>query len=128
MNTVNTMNPLNPLLPSALAARAAAPAHSLQWNVEQLYHQLASRLPALSIEVVSEIASTNTALLERARVASRVSAEGDAAQVRRSTEARAFGRRNADQQPCLLVAEKQTQGRGRQIGRASCRERVSYSV
>ncbi len=117
MNTVNTMNPLNPLLPSALAARAAAPAHSLQWNVEQLYHQLASRLPALSIEVVSEIASTNTALLERARVASRVSAEGDAAQVRRSTEARAFGRRNADQQPCLLVAEKQTQGRGRQ-GRA----------
>lgn len=85
----------------------------LRWNVEQLYHQLAPRLPNLSIEVVSEIASTNTALLERARVASRLSYEGDLAQVRRSTESQAFGRRTADHQPCLLVAEHQTQGRGR---------------
>lgn len=88
--------------------------HGLAWNVEQLYHQLAPRLPNLSIEVVSEIASTNSALLERARVASRLSFEGDQAQVRRSTESQAFGRRTADHQPCLLVAEHQTQGRGRQ--------------
>jgi len=87
--------------------------HGLTWNVEQLYHQLAPRLPNLSIEVVSEIASTNSALLERARVASRLSFEGDLAQVRRSTESQAFGRRSADHQPCLLVAEHQTQGRGR---------------
>jgi BirA family biotin operon repressor/biotin-[acetyl-CoA-carboxylase] ligase len=87
--------------------------NGLTWNVEQLYHQLAPRLPNLSIEVVSEIASTNSALLERARVASRLSFEGDLAQVRRSTESQAFGRRSADHQPCLLVAEHQTQGRGR---------------
>ena len=87
--------------------------HGLTWNVEQLYHQLAPRLPSLSIEVVSEIASTNSALLDRARVASRLSFEGDLAQVRRSTESQAFGRRTADHQPCLLVAEHQTQGRGR---------------
>ncbi len=85
----------------------------LTWNVEQLYHQLAPRLPNLSIEVVSEIASTNSALLERARVAGRLSFEGDLAQVRRSTESLSFGRRSADYQPCLLVAEHQTQGRGR---------------
>jgi BirA family biotin operon repressor/biotin-[acetyl-CoA-carboxylase] ligase len=88
--------------------------NGLHWNVEQLYHQLAPRLPNLSIEVVSEIPSTNTALLERARVATRLTTEGDLAQVRRSTESQAFGRRNADHQPCLLVAEHQTQGRGRQ--------------
>ena len=86
----------------------------LQWNVEQLYHQLAPKLPNLSVEVVSQIASTNTALLERARVATRLSSEGDLAQVRRSTESQAFGRRTADHQPCLLVAEHQTEGRGRQ--------------
>ncbi len=88
--------------------------NGLHWNVEQLYHQLAPRLPNLSIEVVSQIASTNTALLERARVAARLSSEGDFAQVRRSTESQAFGRRTADHQPCLLVAEQQTLGRGRQ--------------
>lgn len=87
--------------------------HGLHWNIEQLYRELAVRLPNLSIEVVSEIASTNSALLERARVAGRLSFEGDLAQVRRSTESQAFGRRTADHQPCLLVAERQTQGRGR---------------
>lgn len=91
-----------------------APDSGLQWNVEELYHQLAARLPNLSVEVVSQIASTNTALLERARVATRLSSEGDLAQVRRSTESQAFGRRTADHQPCLLVAEHQTEGRGRQ--------------
>lgn len=88
--------------------------HGLTWNVEQLYHQLAPKLPDLSIEVVSEIGSTNSALLERARVVNRLSHEGELAQVRRSAESQAFGRRTADLQPCLLVAEHQTQGRGRQ--------------
>ena len=34
--------------------------------------------------------------------------------VRRSVESGAFGRRGVDVQPCLLVAERQTAGRGRQ--------------
>ena len=91
----------------------------LQWSAEALWEQLSPRLPGLSIEVVARIASTNSALLDRARVASqaRDEAEGSAAaQVRRSTESQAFGRRAADLQPCLLVAEHQTAGRGR-LGR-----------
>ena len=94
----------------------AAPLH---WGAEALWEQLAPRLPGLSIEVVARIASTNSALLDRARVASQARDEADgsaAAQVRRSTESQAFGRRAADLQPCLLVAEHQTAGRGR-LGR-----------
>jgi BirA family biotin operon repressor/biotin-[acetyl-CoA-carboxylase] ligase len=66
-----------------------APATS--WGAEQLWLDLSRRLPGLSVEVVAQTASTNTALLERARA----------------------GRRSADLQPCLLVAEHQTGGRGR---------------
>lgn len=94
----------------------AAPLH---WGTEALWEQLSPRLPGLSIEVVARIASTNSALLDRARVASQARDEAEspaAAQVRRSTESHAFGRRAADLQPCLLVAEHQTAGRGR-LGR-----------
>ena len=94
----------------------AAPLH---WGAEALWEQLSPRLPGLSIEVVARIASTNSALLDRARVASQARDEADgpaAAQVRRSTESQSFGRRAADLQPCLLVAEHQTAGRGR-LGR-----------
>ena len=85
----------------------------LHWGAEALWQQLEPLLPGLSVEIVARIASTNTALLERARVASQP--EGDSAfvQVRRSIESGAFGRRAADIQPCLLVAEHQTAGRGR---------------
>ena len=94
----------------------AAPLH---WGAEALWEQLVPRLPGLSVEVVARIASTNSALLDRARVASQAREEADgpaAAQVRRSTESQSFGRRAADLQPCLLVAEHQTAGRGR-LGR-----------
>ena len=94
----------------------AAPLH---WGAEALWEQLVPRLPGLSVEVVARIASTNSALLDRARVASQARDEADepaAAQVRRSTESQSFGRRAADLQPCLLVAEHQTAGRGR-LGR-----------
>ena len=94
----------------------AAPLH---WGAEALWEQLSPRLPGLSVEVVARIASTNSALLDRARVASQARDETDgpaAAQVRRSTESQSFGRRAADLQPCLLVAEHQTAGRGR-LGR-----------
>jgi BirA family biotin operon repressor/biotin-[acetyl-CoA-carboxylase] ligase len=56
-------------------------------------------------------------LLERARA---VNTEGGAdtglAVVKRSVESGAFGRRAVDWKPCLLVAERQTAGRGR-LGR-----------
>ena len=87
---------------------------SLQWGAEALWEQLEPLLPGLSIEVVARIPSTNTALQERARLATAAAAVDDeAALVRRSVESTAFGRRSADFQPCLLVAEHQTAGRGR---------------
>ena len=69
----------------------------LQWNAQALWQELLPLLPGLNVEVLASVDSTNTQLLERAR--------------------RSNGRRNDDMQPCLLVAETQTQGRGRQ-GRA----------
>lgn len=60
------------------------------WPVEALREQLAPLLPGLAVEVVAEIDSTNTELMRRVRT----------------------GR--AD--PVLLVAERQTAGRGR-LGR-----------
>ena len=87
---------------------------TLHWNAEGLWERLEPQLPGLSVEVVARIASTNTALLERARIASTPGADNDAVVVRRSVESGAFGRRSVDLQPCLLVAEHQTAGRGRQ--------------
>ena len=92
------------------------PDHPLRWGAEALWEQLTPDLPGLSVEVVARIASTNSALLERARIVTPApdEAAADLAQVRRSVESTAFGRRAADLQPCLLVAEHQTHGRGRQ--------------
>ena len=89
---------------------------SIHWDAEALWQQLAPLLPGLSVEVVARTLSTNTALLERARAAPgrRDGDEPDGALVRRSVESAAFGRRAVDLQPCLLVAEHQTGGRGRQ--------------
>jgi BirA family biotin operon repressor/biotin-[acetyl-CoA-carboxylase] ligase len=89
-------------------------ADSLHWGAETLWQQLLPELPGLSVEVVERTSSTNTALLERARVISRPGAETDEVLVHHSVESAAFGRRAADVQPCLLVAEHQTGGRGRQ--------------
>lgn len=66
------------------------------WGTESLWTQLEPMLPGLSIEVVARIDSTNVQLIDRARL-----------------QARNFGRRAGDTQPCLLVAEHQTHGRGR---------------
>ncbi len=74
------------------------------WRVETLWQQLSPLLPGISIEVLARTESTNTALLERVRNEAR-------------GEHQAYGRRSHDMQPCLLVAEHQTQGRGR-MGRA----------
>jgi BirA family transcriptional regulator, biotin operon repressor / biotin---[acetyl-CoA-carboxylase] ligase len=92
---------------------ARAPLH---WGAETLWQQLEPLLPGLSVEVVARTTSTNTQLLERARVAREPEGDNAFVQVRRSIESGAFGRRAADIQPCLLVAEHQTAGRGR-LGR-----------
>jgi BirA family biotin operon repressor/biotin-[acetyl-CoA-carboxylase] ligase len=84
----------------------------LHWGAEALWAQLEPLLPGLSVEVVRQADSTNTRLLARAR--------GGLAAVDRMDPAApgaAYARRAADIQPCLLVAEQQTHGRGR-MGRA----------
>jgi BirA family biotin operon repressor/biotin-[acetyl-CoA-carboxylase] ligase len=88
----------------------------LHWGAETLWQQLEPLLPGLSVEVVARTTSTNTQLLERARVSREPEGDNAFVQVRRSIESAAFGRRAADIQPCLLVAEHQTAGRGR-LGR-----------
>lgn len=85
----------------------------LQWGAETLWLQLGELLPGLSIEVVERCSSTNTMLLERARVDLRAETDRSDVLIHRSVESTAFGRRAADTQPCLLVAEHQTGGRGR---------------
>jgi len=97
----------------AVNAMPDSPQPPLHWGAEALWAQLEPRLPGLSVEVVEHIASTNSALLERARSVGDIREEGEIAQVWRSVESGAFGRRSADMQPCLLVAEHQTHGRGR---------------
>jgi len=61
------------------------------WGAEALWLALEPLLPGLTVEVLASAGSTNTVLLDRARG-------------------------GADVQPCLLVAEHQTAGRGR-LGR-----------
>ena len=95
----------------------AEPDAALAWGTQALWQQLVPLLPGLSIEVLRSTPSTNSALLERARVLPEDRRDaGDAGDVlvRRSVESAAFGRRAADLQPCLLVAEHQSAGRGRQ--------------
>jgi BirA family biotin operon repressor/biotin-[acetyl-CoA-carboxylase] ligase len=86
----------------------------MHWGAETLWEQLLPLLPGLSVEVVRSVPSTNTALLARARVSAEVEVTDGDVQVRRSVESAAFGRRAVDVAPCLLIAEHQTAGRGRQ--------------
>jgi len=90
----------------------------LQWGAEALWQQLQPLLPGLSVEVVARAESTNAVLLDRAR---EVGGALDAPITRpgeldngRAGDPTPLGRRGADVQPCLLVAEQQTRGRGRQ--------------
>jgi len=86
----------------------------LHWGTEALWQQLEPLLPGLSLEVVPATRSTNTMLLERARALPDTASDSGDVIVGRSIESAAFGRRAIDLQPCLLVAEHQTAGRGRQ--------------
>ena len=97
----------------------------LHWNAEALRLQLEAALPGIEVEVAEETGSTNTDLLEAARAAAQGLREPDAGvQVRRSIESRAYVANLAPEAfaPRLLVAERQTGGRGRQ-GRSWLSER-----
>ncbi|HEY4066447.1 MAG TPA: biotin--[acetyl-CoA-carboxylase] ligase [Burkholderiaceae bacterium] len=87
---------------------------TMHWGTEALWQQLVPLLPGLSVEVVHSTRSTNTTLLERARAVPNTSPAALDAIVHASVESGAFGRRSIDLQPCLLVAEHQSAGRGRQ--------------
>jgi BirA family biotin operon repressor/biotin-[acetyl-CoA-carboxylase] ligase len=75
------------------------------WGAEALRLRLGALLPGLSVEVLPSVASTNTVLLERARS-------------------------GVDSPPCLLVAEAQTAGRGRQgrIWHSQAGASLTYSL
>jgi BirA family transcriptional regulator, biotin operon repressor / biotin---[acetyl-CoA-carboxylase] ligase len=96
------------------AAMHASRERRLHWGAQALWQQLEPLLPGLSVEVLARCASTNSELLERARIVPHAVAglTGDAAD-----RAQCVGRRQADSQPCLLVAEHQMAGRGR-LGRS----------
>lgn len=82
----------------------ASPANALRWDAESLWDALSPQLPGLSIEVVEQLESTNSELVERLRRTGTINSAGGP------------GRRAVDLQPTLLVAVHQTRGRGR-LGR-----------
>ena len=111
---------------------ALAPSH-LHWQADALWQQLEPYLPGLSVEVLAHADSTNSLLLERARLGggrhdALVSTPGELDASRHAgrdsrdggagpsggPSGGPYGRRTGDTQPCLLVAEHQTIGRGRQ--------------
>jgi BirA family biotin operon repressor/biotin-[acetyl-CoA-carboxylase] ligase len=92
----------------------------LHWGAQTLWQELGTLLPGLSIEVLASADSTNTRLLERARISSGrrdapVSTPGQLDALSHPDDLPTpHGRRTDDTRPCLLVAELQTAGRGRQ--------------
>jgi len=89
------------------------------WRAEPLWQELDALLPGISIEIVASADSTNTRLLERARHSSGrrdspVTTPGELDATDALDMPTPHGRRNDDTRPCLLVAEVQTSGRGRQ--------------
>lgn len=90
----------------------------LSWGATALWERLDPLLPGISVEVLAHVDSTNTRLLERARAHggqrdARVSRPGELDA--RARDARTpLGRRQQDLSACLLVAEEQSRGRGRQ--------------
>jgi BirA family biotin operon repressor/biotin-[acetyl-CoA-carboxylase] ligase len=107
------------------AYRPTAGGRTLSWEAEGLWQQLQPLLPGISVEVVARCASTNTVLVERARESSGWRDQPVSGPIPfelpttppAGAPPAAHGRRAGDTQPCLLVAEHQTRGRGR-LGRA----------
>jgi BirA family biotin operon repressor/biotin-[acetyl-CoA-carboxylase] ligase len=96
----------------------------LPWHADALWQQLEPYLPGISVEVLARAESTNSLLLERSRLGggrhdAPITTPGELEAMRQRGQAVAdrggpYGRRLGDTQPCLLVAEHQTLGRGRQ--------------
>ena len=86
-------------------------ADPLDWGAEALWQQLEPLLPGLSVEVLASCPSTNTVLLDRIRGVNPARRQ-DWRPPGQSPSGP--GRRHSDVQPQLLVAEHQSQGRGRQ--------------
>ena len=97
--------------------RPAAPESELQWGARALWTQLQPLLPGLAVEVVRTSASTNSARRVAVRTADVVASSAAPLGTESGAHAAIAGRRQADTQPCLLVAEHQLAGRGR-LGRA----------
>ncbi|MBI5718541.1 MAG: biotin--[acetyl-CoA-carboxylase] ligase [Burkholderiales bacterium] len=103
-----------------------SPPH-LRWEAEALWQQLVPLLPHISVEVLARCESTNSTLIERARQAggdpdAPVTLPGELEPARENGApggigTTPYGRRGGDTDPCLLVAEQQTRGRGR-LGRS----------
>jgi BirA family biotin operon repressor/biotin-[acetyl-CoA-carboxylase] ligase len=105
------------------------------WGAEPLWQQLDALLPGISVEIVASADSTNTRLLERARHSSGhrhapVTTPGQLDAAEASDTRTPHGRRNDDTRPCLLVAELQTSGRGRQgrVWHASAGQSLTFSL
>jgi BirA family biotin operon repressor/biotin-[acetyl-CoA-carboxylase] ligase len=81
----------------------------LRWNADALRQQLAAHWPGLALEIVALTGSTSTDLLDRLRRSMPGATPSGDVQVRRSVESSAYARFT----PCLRVAERQTDGRGR---------------
>lgn len=98
-------------------ADLAAPLH---WDAETLWATLRTVLPQVTVEVHAQLPSTNTLLIDRARqLAGRNDApvtvlEPSMATRQADTASGPWGRRAVDTHPCLVVAEHQSMGRGRQ--------------
>lgn len=88
-----------------------------RWGLTALQHDLQAVEPGLTLEVVESLASTNTALLERAAAARATASASASVCASVSAPASAGGGERPTWSSCLLVAQEQTRGRGRQ-GRA----------
>ena len=88
-----------------------------RWGLQALQQDLQRVEPGLTLEVVESLASTNTALLERAAAARAALSASAFMSASVSAPAGAGGGERPTWSSCLLVAQEQTQGRGRQ-GRA----------
>ena len=85
-----------------------------RWGLQVLQQDLQRVEPGLTLEVVESLASTNTALLERAAAARAASSVSASVSASVPAPASAGGDQRPTWTSCLLVAQEQTQGRGRQ--------------
>lgn len=88
----------------------------LSWPTQALWAALDPLLPGVAVEIMSRVESTNSALVDRARLSAgqRAALSGRTAAPPAAVASPVpLGRRSMDSQPCLLVAENQTRGRGR---------------